>query len=74
MALEPSDWSIPAPVRALLWWPPVAFVLAMIDPDGAPAAIVASGALLMCAGAVVAAVAGRRKAMQPVGPHSAREG
>jgi hypothetical protein len=74
MAPETADWPIPAPVRALLWWPPVAFVLAMIDPDGAPAAIVAAGVLLMAAGAVVAAVAGRRKSVQPAGPQVARKG
>ena len=32
MASEHYDWTVPAPLRALLWWPPVAFVLVLVDP------------------------------------------
>jgi hypothetical protein len=58
MAPQHHDWTVPAPLRALLWWPPVAFVLAMIDPSAAPATIAAAGAALAVFGVVGAAVGG----------------
>lgn len=57
MGEESRRWSIPAPVRPLLWWPAIAFILVAIDPLTSPAAIAAVGALLMAMGALQAAVA-----------------
>ena len=53
MAAEKRDWTVPTPLRALLWWPAAAFVLVMIAPDAAAASIAGSGALLVTLGAVV---------------------
>lgn len=58
MGSESQDWSVPASVRALLWWPAIAFILVAIDPETSPAAIAAVGALLVVLGALNAAVAG----------------
>jgi len=56
MGSESRDWSVPAPVRALLWWPAIAFILVAIEPETSPAAIAAVGALLVALGALNAAV------------------
>lgn len=53
MAPEKREWSVPAPIRALLWWPGVAFVLVMVAPEAAAAGIAASGVALVTLGAVV---------------------
>jgi membrane protein implicated in regulation of membrane protease activity len=59
MAPEKREWSIPAPVRALLWWPGVAFVLVMVAPDAAAVGIAASGALLVTLGFVLPVISRR---------------
>jgi len=59
MAPEKREWSVPAPVRALLWWPGVAFVLVMVAPDAAATGIAASGVALVTLG-VVLPLASRR--------------
>jgi len=46
MVPEPGEWTIPAPLRALLWWPPIAFALAMLQPSAAATVIAATGAAL----------------------------
>jgi hypothetical protein len=53
MAPEKREWSVPAPIRALLWWPGVAFVFVMVAPESAAEGIAVSGAALMALGAVV---------------------
>jgi hypothetical protein len=53
MAPEKREWSVPAPIRALLWWPGVAFVLVMVAPESAAAGIAASGVALMALGTVL---------------------
>jgi hypothetical protein len=58
MASEHYDWTVPAPLRALLWWPPVAFVLVLIDPAAAAQTIALVGAALAVLGVVGAAVGG----------------
>jgi hypothetical protein len=58
MASEPHDWNVPAPLRALLWWPPVALVVAMLDPSAAPWTIAAAGAALAVLGVVGSTVGG----------------
>ena len=54
-----SEWAIPGPVRALLWWPPVAFVLVVVAPNAAAEAVAVAGAVLVVLGVVGAAVARR---------------
>jgi hypothetical protein len=56
MVSEPRDWNVPAPLRALLWWPPVAFVLVMLDPSASAGTIAVAGAALAVLGVVAAAV------------------
>lgn len=74
MPSEHHDWTVPAPLRALLWWPPVAFVLVMLDPTAAPVTIAAAGAALAVLG-VVGAAAGaaiaRRMADRDAGEQGA---
>ena len=53
MAPEKREWTVPGPVRALLWWPATAFVVVMVAPHAAAIGIAASGAALMILGAVV---------------------
>ena len=53
MAPDKREWSVPAPIRALLWWPGVAFVLVMVAPEAAATGIAASGVVLMALGTVV---------------------
>jgi membrane protein implicated in regulation of membrane protease activity len=53
MAAEKREWSVPAPVRALLWWPGVAFVLVMVAPGSAAVGIAVSGAVLVTLGVVL---------------------
>ncbi len=60
-----SDWTIPAPVRALLWWPPVAFVLVVLAPHAAAEAVALAGAVLAVLG-VVGAALGQRWARRRV--------
>jgi hypothetical protein len=50
MVSEPGDWTVPAPLRALLWWPPIAFVLVMLDPTAAVGTIAVAGAALAVLG------------------------
>jgi hypothetical protein len=57
MAPEKREWTVPAPIRALLWWPAAAFVLVMVAPDAAAAGIAVSGVGLMVLGAVLPPVA-----------------
>jgi hypothetical protein len=50
MVSEPLNWTVPAPLRALLWWPPVAFVLVLLEPTAAATTIAATGAALAVLG------------------------
>jgi hypothetical protein len=59
VAGETREWSIPAPLRALLWWPPTAFVLVLVAPDVAAGVIALAGAALVALGTLAAAVARR---------------
>jgi hypothetical protein len=52
MVSEPHDWTVPAPLRALLWWPPLAFLLVLLEPTAAAVSIAATGAALAVLGAV----------------------
>ena len=59
MQSEPHDWTVPAPLRALLWWPPVALVMAMVAPAAAAGTIAIAGGVLAVLGVLVSAVARR---------------
>jgi hypothetical protein len=74
MQAEQHEWSVPAPLRALLWWPPVAFLVALLDPGAAAGTIAVVGAVLAVLGvlgATVGSVLTRRTAQrraEPVAP------
>ena len=68
MVPEPEEWTIPAPLRALLWWPPIAFALAMLRPSAAATVIAAAGAGLAVLGVLSAAVR-----YAPSGPSDGRK-
>lgn len=61
MAPDSPDWTVPTPLRALLWWPGVAFVLVLLAPDAAVGSIVVAGVVLVTLGALAGAI-GRRLA------------
>ena len=65
MVSEPHDWTVPASLRALLWWPPLAFFLALLDPSAAAGTIAATGAGLAVLGAAGAAVRRTRRTDPP---------
>ena len=52
MVSEPHEWTVPAPLRALLWWPPLAFLLVLLEPTAAALTIAVTGAALAVLGAV----------------------
>ena len=67
MVSEPLNWTVPAPFRALLWWPPLAFVLVLLDPTAAATTIAGTGAALAVLGAVGTSVGqaiSRRRALR----------
>lgn len=59
MPSEIREWSVPPPVRALLWWPAISFVLVVVAPDAATGVIILAGAVLALLGAALPAVARR---------------
>ena len=67
MVSEPLNWTVPAPLRALLWWPPLAFVLVLLEPNAAATTIAATGAVLAVLGVVgtsVGQATSRRRALR----------
>ena len=58
MVSEPLNWTVPAPLRALLWWPPLAFLLVLVEPAAAAGTIALTGAALAVLG-VVGSTVGR---------------
>ena len=56
MPPEPGEWIIPVPLRTLLWWPFIAFIVAILLPSSAAAVIAATGAGLAMLGVLGAAV------------------
>ena len=70
MVSEPHDWTVPAPLRALLWWPPLAFLLVLLEPTAAALSIAATGAALAVLGAVGTTV-GRMIARRRTAPGDA---
>ena len=39
MGSAQDEWQVPAPIRVLVWWPPIAFILVTIAPQTAPVTI-----------------------------------
>ena len=66
MPSEIREWSVPAPVRALLWWPAISFVLVVVAPDAATSAIVGAGAVLALLGTALSALARRISRPDPL--------
>jgi hypothetical protein len=65
MASEAREWTVPTPLRALLWWPPIALVVVMVDPAPSAGTIALVGvalAVLGLAAAAVSSMVGRRRA------------
>jgi hypothetical protein len=71
MARESRDWSVPSPVRALMWWPAISFVLVIVAPDAAAPLIVAAGAALAALGLLLARMTARLRATSAVAPATA---
>jgi hypothetical protein len=62
-AQNKKEWSVSGPLRALLWWPGVAFVLVLADPDNIAWSIAAAGVALVLLGFLIP-IAARR--LRPV--------
>ena len=62
MGSEQDEWQVPAPIRVLVWWPPIAFILVTIAPQTAPVTIAAVGVLLAVIGMLGAALGSRPEA------------
>ena len=52
MAPESREWTVPTPIRALLWWPATALVLVMVAPESTALSIGVAGAVLAALGTV----------------------
>jgi hypothetical protein len=65
MRSDAREWSFPEPLRALLWWPGISFAVAIIAPEAAVWAIIASGLALASGGVLVPAVARRLRRHVP---------
>ena len=59
MPSEIREWSVPAPARALFWWPAISFVLVVVAPDAATGVIIIAGAVLALVGVALPALARR---------------
>ncbi len=66
MPSENREWSVPTPVRALLWWPAISFVLVVVDPDAATGVIIAAGAVLALLGVALPVLARRLRRSRPL--------
>ena len=64
MRRDPREWAFPDSLRALLWWPPISFMIGVVAPDAAVVAIIVSGFVLALAGVLVHTV-GTRLHRQP---------
>ncbi|WP_232662791.1 hypothetical protein [Pseudonocardia sp. TRM90224] len=69
MARDPREWSIPAPVRALMWWPAASFVLVIVAPEAAVGSIMLAGAALALFGGLLSTLARRIRRTATVIPH-----
>ncbi len=65
MPSEIREWSVPAPVRALLWWPAIAFALVVVAPDAGVGAIIVAGGVLAAGGTLLSMAAARLRRGRP---------
>jgi hypothetical protein len=68
MPSEIREWSVPTPVRALLWWPGISFVLVVVAPDAATGVIILAGAVLALLGVALPALTRRLRARHGESP------
>jgi hypothetical protein len=73
MGSEHDEWQVPAPIRVLVWWPPIAFILVTIAPQTAPVTIAAVGVLLAVIGMLGAALGSRLHAAGAPGGSAGEE-
>ncbi len=67
MRSDAREWSFPEPLRALLWWPAVSVIVAILAPEAAIWAMIASGLALASLGAMIPPMARRlRRHVPPV--------
>ena len=59
MRRDPREWAFPDSLRALLWWPPISFMIGIVAPDAAVVAIIVAGFVLALAGVLVQTVGAR---------------
>ena len=67
MPSEIREWSVPAPARALLWWPAISFVLVVVAPDAATGVIILAGAVLALVGVALPVLASTQRSA-PLAP------
>ncbi|GEL17734.1 hypothetical protein [Pseudonocardia asaccharolytica] len=69
MVSERAGWSLRGPLRALVWWPLVAFVLLAVHPAAGPVVVAGAGGALAVLGALASSVsrrpAARRATAEP---------
>jgi hypothetical protein len=68
MPSEIREWSVPAPARALLWWPAISFVLVVVAPDAATGVIILAGAVLALVGVALPVLARRLRPPEAESP------
>ena len=74
MQADIREWTAPAPLRALLWWPATAFVLVVVAPGAATESIALAGAVLAMLGGMIPAIARRlRRILDPETAFAAEE-
>jgi hypothetical protein len=59
MRRDPREWSFPDSLRALLWWPPISFMIGIVAPDAAVVAIIVAGFVLALAGVLLQTLGAR---------------
>ena len=64
-AQDKKDWTVPGPLRALMWWPGISFLLVLMDPDNIAWTIPASAVLLVAVGFALTAVRRLRPVAAP---------
>lgn len=59
---------MPAPLSALVWWPPIALILVALGPDAAPGWIALAGIVLAAVGLLGSVVPRRQRPAAPGSP------
>ena len=61
MRRDPREWAFPDSLRALLWWPPISFMIGIVAPEAAVVAIIVAGFVLALAGVLVQTLSTRMR-------------